>query len=165
MELPSEPEPVTEEEPSEESQDYGSEEPELDDFEGRRANMMSHYHNVTTCTLRLVQGVPLEWMVAVGESDRDVGKGLADGGANTCVVGAGWKLLNQTQHSALIQGFSEYLTKQNIPIMSAATVVDLPNGESVILQAHEALYLPNNKFTILSSTQLREHGVAIDDTA
>ncbi len=49
--------------------------------------------------------------------------------------------------------------------MSAVTVVDLPNGESVILQAHEALYLPHNNFTILSSTQLRESGVAVHDTA
>ncbi len=63
--------------------------------------------------------------------------------------------------------FSDDLTNQDILIVLAATVVDLPkrNGESVILQAHEALYLPNNKFTILSSTQLREHGVAVHDTA
>ncbi len=80
-------------------------------------------------------------------------------------LGAGWKLLYQTQCTALIQGFSDDLTKQDIPIVSAATVVDLPTGEAVILQAHEALYLPNNKFTILSATQLRENGVAVQDTA
>ncbi len=130
-------------------------------------NIMSHYHinNVTTSTTRVVEGVPLECLVAAQESKRDMGKGLADGGADTCVVDTGWKLLHKTQCSAVIQGFSDDLTKQDVPIVSAATVVDLPTGESVILQEHEALYLPNNKFTILSSTQLRESGVAVYDTA
>ncbi len=49
--------------------------------------------------------------------------------------------------------------------MSATILVDLPNGEYVILQAHEALHLPNSKFTILFSTKLRENGVAVHDTA
>ncbi len=73
--------------------------------------------------------------------------------------------MHQTQRSALIQGFSDDLTKQDILIVSAATVVDFPNRESVLLQSHEALYLRNNKFSILSSTQLKESGLAVHDTA
>ncbi len=44
-------------------------------------------------------------------------------------------------------------------------MVNLPDDNSAILQAHEALYLPNNKYTILYSTQMREQEVAINDTA
>ncbi len=53
--------------------------------------MMSHYHinKVTTYTPMLVEGIPLECLVTVPESDRDVGKGLVDGGADNCVVGDG----------------------------------------------------------------------------
>ncbi len=76
-----------------------NEEPDLFDFEERRTNMLAHYHvnNVTTLSPMLVEGVPLDRLVAAGESDRNVGKGLADGGAGTSVVGAGWKLLHKTQ--------------------------------------------------------------------
>ncbi len=95
--------------------------------------------------------------MAEGESDRKVGKGLADGGADTSVIGEAWRMLRQTKLSALIQGFSDYMKKQDIPIVSPVTMVDLPDGDSVILQADEDLYLPNNKYTILSSTQMREH--------
>ncbi len=49
--------------------------------------------------------------------------------------------------------------------MSTATVVDLPNEHTVILQAHESLYLPDKKYTILSATQMREHGVEVNDKA
>ncbi len=53
--------------------------------------MLSNYHinNVTIHAPRLVQVFPLECLVAAGESDRDVGKRLAVGGADTCVVGSG----------------------------------------------------------------------------
>ncbi len=83
--------------------------------------------------------------MAAGESERNVGKSLADGGADTSVVGTGWNLFHQTKWSALIQGFSNDLIKQDKPIVSAVTVVDFPKGGSVILQAQEALYLPKNK--------------------
>ncbi len=57
------------------------------------------------------------------------------------------------------------MKKQDILILSAVNMVDLPDGDSVILQAHEALYLTKNKYAILSSIQMREHGVAFNDTA
>ncbi len=35
----------------------------------------------------------------------------------------------------------------------------------MILQAHEALYLPSTNFIIFYSPELREHGVAVNDAA
>ncbi len=62
MEPTPDPEPTTEEETPEEPQEQ---ETELDDFEDRKANMMSHYHIniVTTCTTRVVEGVPQECLI------------------------------------------------------------------------------------------------------
>ncbi len=38
-------------------------------------------------------------------------------------------------------------------------------SSSIILQAHESLYLPNNQYTILSARQVKEHGVEVNDKA
>ncbi len=113
----------------------------------------------------LVKEVHLEYLVAAGESDRSVGKGLAHGGADTSVIGIGWRLLHNTKHSDLIQRFSDDLKKQDIPIVFAVTMMDVPGDDCIILSAHEFLYHPNNKYTILSATQMREHGVDINDKA
>ena len=43
--------------------------------------------------------------------------------------------------------------------------MDLPDNTAVIIQANEALSLPDNLYTILSSTQMREHGVEVNDKA
>ncbi len=124
--------------------------------------MLAHYqvNNVTTISPRLVKGVLLEHLVAAGESESSVGKGFADEGSDTSVTSTGWRPLHQTKHSALIQGFSD-----DILIVSAVTVLDLPNGDSVILQAHESIHLPNNNDTILSHTQMRKLCVEINDKA
>ncbi len=76
--------------------------------------MCAHYNinNVKNIpSPRIVEGVPLEHLVAAGESDRKIGKGLADGRADTSVIGTGWKMLHQTEHSTLIQACSDDLKK------------------------------------------------------
>ncbi len=45
-------------------------------------------------------------VVAVQQSGRKYAKGLADGGADTSVIGTGWRLVNKFKCSAPIQGFS-----------------------------------------------------------
>ncbi len=49
--------------------------------------------------------------------------------------------------------------------MTSIIVMDLPDATSAILQANESLYHPNNKYTIVSVTQMREQGVEVNDNA
>ncbi len=60
-----------------------------------------------------------------------------------------WKLIPQlyVQDGHL---YTKLNVQQDTPIMSEVTVIDLPHGESVILQARSALDLPNGKYTNLS---------------
>jgi hypothetical protein len=70
---------------------------------------------------------------------------ILDGGADTCVLGQGWEVLSiHNTRRANVVGFDhEAAVKRNLPIVSAMTAVDIPDGISVILIVHEAIY--NNK--------------------
>jgi hypothetical protein len=74
---------------------------------------------------------------------------ILDGVADTCVLGQGWEVL------------SEAAVKRNLPIVSATTAVDLPDGISVILTVHEAIYNDTANHSLLSEFQLRDFGVKI----
>jgi hypothetical protein len=61
---------------------------------------------------------------------------------------------------------SDYETavKRKIPIVSAITKVDIPDGLSVLLVLHEGTYNKTAKHFLLSEFELREFGVQIDST-
>jgi hypothetical protein len=64
---------------------------------------------------------------------------------------------------ANVVGFDhEAAIKRNLPIVSAITAVDLPDGISVILIVHEAIYNDTTNHSLLSEFQLRDFGVKID---
>jgi hypothetical protein len=54
--------------------------------------------------------------------------------------------------------------KRNLPIVSAITAIDLPDGSSILLPVNEAIYNDTVNHTLLSEYQLREFGVQIDST-
>jgi hypothetical protein len=60
---------------------------------------------------------------------------ILDGGADTCVLGKGWEILSiHSTRRANVVGFDhETAIKRNLPIVSAVTALDLPNGQSVLL--------------------------------
>jgi hypothetical protein len=91
---------------------------------------------------------------------------ILDGGADSCVLGKGWKLLtSQDSRRANVFGFDhEDSVKRNLPIVSAITAVDLPDGLSILLPVLEAIYNDTGNRTLLSEFQLRELGVQIDST-
>jgi hypothetical protein len=64
---------------------------------------------------------------------------ILDGGADTCVLGQGWEVLSvHNTRRANIVGFDhEAPIKRNLPIVSAITAVDLPDGISVLLIVNE----------------------------
>jgi hypothetical protein len=67
---------------------------------------------------------------------------ILDGGADTFVLGQGWEVLSvHNTRRANVVGFDhEAAVKRNRPIVSAITAVDFPDGVSVILIVHEAIY-------------------------
>ena len=54
--------------------------------------------------------------------------------------------------------------KRNLPIVSAITTVDLPDGSSILLILHEGIYIETVKHSLLSEFQSREFGIVIDST-
>jgi hypothetical protein len=86
------------------------------------------------------------------------------GGADTFVLGQGWEVLSfHNTKRANVVGFDhEAAVKRNLPIVSTITAVDFPDGISMILIVHEAIYNDTANHSLLSEFQLRDFGVKID---
>ena len=52
--------------------------------------------------------------------------------------------------------------KRNLPIVTAITTVDLPDGSSILSVVHEGIYIETANHSLLSEFQLREFGIIID---
>jgi phosphoserine aminotransferase len=67
---------------------------------------------------------------------------ILDGGADTFVLGQGWEVLSvhNIRRANIVEFDHEAAVKRNLPIVSAITAVDLPDGISMILIVHEAIY-------------------------
>jgi hypothetical protein len=89
---------------------------------------------------------------------------ILDGGADTCVLGQGWEVpsVHNTRRANVVGFDHEAAVKRNLPIVSAINAVDLPDGISVILTVHEAIYNDTANHSLLSEFQLRVFGVKID---
>jgi hypothetical protein len=89
---------------------------------------------------------------------------ILDGGADTWVLGKGWEILSiHSSRRANVVGFDhEMAIKQNLPIVSAVTALDLQNGQSVLLLVNESIYNETSNHSLLSEFQLREFGIVID---
>jgi hypothetical protein len=89
---------------------------------------------------------------------------ILDGVADTCVLVQGWEVLSvHNTRRANVVGFDhEAAVKRNLPIFSAITAVDLPDGISVILIVHEAIYNYTTNHSLLSEFQVRDFSLKID---
>jgi hypothetical protein len=87
-----------------------------------------------------------------------------DGDADICVLGKGWEVLEiHNLRRANVVGFDhETAIKWNLPSVSAIAVLDLPNGQSVLLLVHECMCNETSDHSLLSEFQLREFGIVID---
>lgn len=89
---------------------------------------------------------------------------VVDGGADTCVLGAGWYVEAPTLRSANLVGFdAEHARKNNLPIVSALTTL-LCGSDTYLVRVHEGV-LNDGGITLLSSFQIREHGLSVEDRA
>jgi hypothetical protein len=67
---------------------------------------------------------------------------ILDGDADTCVLGQGWEVLSvhNTRRANAVGIDHEAAVKRNLPILIAINAFDLPDGISVLLIVHEAIY-------------------------
>jgi hypothetical protein len=65
-------------------------------------------------------------------------------------------------HTNVVRCDHEATIKRNLPIVSAITAVDLPDGISVILIVHEAIYNGTANHSFLSEFQIGDFGMKID---
>jgi hypothetical protein len=89
---------------------------------------------------------------------------ILDGDADTCVLGQGREVLSvHNTRRANVVGFDhEAAVKRNLPIVSAITAVNLPDGISVLLIVHETIYNDTANHSLLSEFQLKYFDVKID---
>ena len=88
---------------------------------------------------------------------------IIDGGADTCVIGQGWRVTDTTMRTANVVGFdSRCFTPKPLPIGSACAIIDTDVGP-IMVRVHEAV-LNTGGVSLLSKFQIRDYGFTVDDT-
>ena len=88
---------------------------------------------------------------------------IIDGGADTCVIGRGWRITDITMRTANVVGFdSRCFTPTPLPIGSACAIIETDAGP-VMVRVHEAV-LNRGGVSLLSKFQIRDYGFTVDDT-
>lgn len=101
------------------------------------------------------------WPTPVIRSSGDL---LVDGGCDTSLVGNGFVVESETLRTVNVQGFTNVVTLQELPIVTAVGKI-IVDGEPIIIQINEAVYVEGNPTSLLSTFQAREHGVMVNDVA
>jgi hypothetical protein len=87
---------------------------------------------------------------------------ISDVGADTTIFGDGWVVIGFSRRRAnLIRFDRKAAKKKNLPICSAITVIETPNGK-VLLKAHEGVRKKGSPISLLSEYQTRDHGCVVD---
>ena len=91
---------------------------------------------------------------------------IADGGADSTVLGSNAVIKSYSGRYANLVGYDPSSTRSaKVPIVSAYVKVKAHNGIPVLLLIHEAPFMKDNPFSLLSEYQVREHGYVIDSVA
>ena len=88
-----------------------------------------------------------------------------DSNADTCCVGGGVMIINETDRFVSASGFASSLgTIKKVPIVSAAIAYDDPrSGDVYILILHQALHFPELSRCLLCPMQLRLNDVVVNE--
>jgi hypothetical protein len=80
------------------------------------------------------------------------------------IFGKGWEFLSVHNLRRENMGVIDYeiSIKQNLPIISVTTALDLPNGQSVLLVIDESICNKESNHVPLLEFCLREFGIMID---
>ena len=80
------------------------------------------------------------------------------------IGGKAWIIDSISDRQVSVEGYEKGSTVlEGIRIGSAITAVDLPNEETILLRVNEATILGEQGNSLLSTTQIREYGITIDD--
>jgi hypothetical protein len=91
---------------------------------------------------------------------------VSDGGADTWILGKGWRVLSQTSRHANVVGFdSNYAKKKHLPIVVGAAVTTNDKNEEVILVVFEAVSNADSPVSLLGEYQTREAGNMVDSVS
>jgi len=90
---------------------------------------------------------------------------LLDSACDTCAIGgSAWINQEHTGRNVDVTGHTLHKTSRtNIPIVSAITACDIPSGKTILLKLNETTNLGEHGNTLLSTIQMREHGVTINE--
>jgi hypothetical protein len=88
-----------------------------------------------------------------------------DSHADTCCVGNGALIVNQTERTVRVTPFLQSLgSVDKVPVVTAAIAYDDPTtGEVFVLVIHQALHFPEMKNCLLSPMQLRLNDIEINE--
>ncbi len=90
-----------------------------------------------------------------------------DSHADTCCVGSNCVVVEYTGKACNVIGYNRNTSNdelRDVPIVTAATAYDAPNGDIYILIIAQALYLGALlDYTLLCPNQLRSNGIVVDD--
>ena len=93
---------------------------------------------------------------------------IADGGADSCIVGKYVKILSYTGRFANLVGYNPETTRtEKVPIVTALikTRSSSTGNYPILLKIHETPYNKHSPVTLLSEYQIREYGLVIDSVA
>ena len=94
----------------------------------------------------------------------NIGEILVDGGCDTSLVGRGFVVESTTDRTVTVQGFDTSMKLDRLQVVTAVTAVDLEEG-TFILEVNEAIHVPSNPTSLLSTFQMRENGGKVDDVS
>jgi len=105
--------------------------------------------------------------VNVTTSDTFQGTVELDSHADTCCAGSNCTIIEYTGKVCNVIGYNRNTPNDelfDVPIVTAATAYDAPNGDTYILILAQTLYLGGLlDYTLLCPNQLRSNGIIVDD--
>ena len=90
---------------------------------------------------------------------------LIDNCADTVGMGGtSWIIDSLTERTVTVVGYDKDTTAtSDLKVGSGMTATDLPDGETIILEAHESVIMSESGTTLMSVEQMRNHGVIVED--
>jgi hypothetical protein len=104
--------------------------------------------------------------VALASQENGTFQTISDGGADTWILGKGWRVLASTNRHANVIGFdSNYAKKKHLPIVVGAAVVIDDQGHDILLVVFEGVSNADSPVSLLGEYQTREAGNMVDSVS
>ena len=82
---------------------------------------------------------------------------------DTCVLGANFVIMAYTEQVCSVQPYhNDYKSIENVPIVSGATVTQVPNRQVIILVINQTIWMGDTLLhSLINPNQLQHHGVRV----